>query len=411
MIAACMRLRKLGQGQSLMFVAPPEVDQSIKSVTGNRRVLIDGYDVLAWSLEQSCLSIERSQPLRVLQGLGHYLRQKKWDAFVARYPNFDDVAREIKATQPLIAEFMEKEEHELVDLYAPPALRTKKLPTMIDSCRNDPDPLVQELISIWRNTLSTICEAASMHDEHEREVAHEVELETQIQRPPRVKALDTSVSGPLRAFVRTGNPSLMMSFHDAYTQVAEKTSARSSGPVKLLRGLKTTSDFANTVERPQSGYYDSYLRSVNWILTSKAKMSPAELLVISQYELNQLYEAILSKTSKVRLHIYEPRVTKSMRSIDFAPPYQISPSVWDWRYVSSELRRELHLFAGQLYFNTYDEYRGLCTSLAAETNVNVEKLLTFIKAWTVIRRKGQDFLPTHVGQMVSNRTIKEEAFS
>ena len=81
---ACMRLRKLGQGQSLMFVAPPEVHQSIVNITGKRGSVIDGYDVVAWSLEQSCLSIERSQPLRVLQGLNHHHRRKTMNTFANR---------------------------------------------------------------------------------------------------------------------------------------------------------------------------------------------------------------------------------------------------------------------------------------------------------------------------------------
>ena len=80
-----MRLRKLGQGQSLMFVAPPEVHRSIIDVTGKRGSDIDGYDVVAWSLEQSCLSIVRSQPLRVMQGLSHCQRRKTMAFFAKKY--------------------------------------------------------------------------------------------------------------------------------------------------------------------------------------------------------------------------------------------------------------------------------------------------------------------------------------
>lgn len=144
-----MRLRKLGQGQSLMFVAPPEVHQSIIDVIGKRGSDIDGYDVVVWSLEQSCLSIVRSQPLRVLQGLSHRHRQKTMDFFATRYSNLKDVASETDATKGCISAFREKEEQRLTDLYAPASLKTRDVPNIIDSIQKDPDPTVQELLAMW----------------------------------------------------------------------------------------------------------------------------------------------------------------------------------------------------------------------------------------------------------------------
>ena len=405
-----MRLRKLGQGQSLMFVAPPEVHQSIINVTGKHGSKIDGYDVVAWSLEQSCLSIERSRPLQIQQGLSYHQRQKTRAGFAKQYPKLEDVANETDATKHFISAFREKEEQRLTDLYAPASLKTSTTPSVIESSKENPDPIVQELLAMWRNVDLSVSEGASMHEEHEREVAHEVEQETQIQRPPRVQALGRSVDPLLRKYVRTGSDTFLLKFPRAYDVVGQ-TTAGSTAAAELLGHLRVTADFIRTVARPQSGHYDSYLRPANWILSQRPNVKQADLLLISQYEVNQLFDRIHTKSAPVKLHTYEPRVTKSMRAIDLAPPNLTYPSVLTWQKLMPSLRRELHLFAGQLYFNTYEEYRDfLLAYITAKPATEAKQALQFIKAWVGIRRKGQNFLPTHVGQMVNNRTLKEGAF-
>ena len=407
---ACMRLRKLGQGQSLMFVAPPEVHQSIVNITGKQDDDIDGYDVVAWSLEQSCLSIERSQPLQVLQGLGHHQRQKTMTAFAKRYADLGEVAKETDATKGFILAFREKEEQRLNDLYAPASLKTSTMPNVIDSSQEDPDPTVQKLLAMWRSVDFSISEGASMHEEHEREVAHEVEQETHIQRPPSVEALDRIVDPLLREFVHTGSDMILQQFCRA-DDVVRRTSVNCAAASELLKHLRVTTDFTQTVARPVTGHHDSYLRPTNWILTTKRSAKPTELLLISQYEVNQLFDEIHATSSPVKLHTYEPRVTKSMRAVDLAPPNLTYPSVLAWQNLTPALRRELHLFAGQLYFNTFKEYREfLADNVTAKPAMQADQVLQFVKAWVAIRRKGQNFLPTHVGQMVNNRTLKEGAF-
>lgn len=405
-----MRLRKLGQGQSLIFVAPPEVHQSILDVTGKSGSDIDGYDVVAWSLEQSCLSIERSQPLQVLQGLSHHQRQNSMASFAKRYPNLEDVAEETDATKGVISAFREKEEQRLTDLYAPASLKTSITPSIIDSNQKNPDPTVQELLAIWRSVDFSVSEGASMHEEHEREVAHEVEQEAQIQRPSRVKPLARNVDSSLRRFVRTGDISVLSEFRRAY-YVVDQTSAKDPAGAALFGHVRVTTDFMRTVDRPLSGHYDSYLRPANWALTSNRNPKPTDLLLISQYEANQLFDEIHAAYARVKLHTYEPRVKKSMRAVDLAPPDLVYPSVLGWQSLTRSLRRELHMFTGQLYFNTFEEYRDfLADIINAKPATQADGVLRFIKAWVAIRRRGQNFLLTHMGQVVSNRSIKEGAF-
>ena len=391
-----------------MFLAPPEVHQSIMELTGKKEDQLDGYDVVAWSLEQSCQSIERSQPLRIVQGLNYCQREVTMNRFTSTYPSLEDLAKEVDLSSEVITGFREKEEQRLNDLYAPASLKDNILPGIIESSQKITNPVVQHLLKMWRGLDTAQSEGASIHEEHEREIAHEVEQETQIQRPPKVQALSRAVDPKLPDFITTGDVEDFTKFPKVYKGIVKMTSVKFDGKDPWPH-LRATSDFGRTVERPQSGYYDSYLRPVNFVLTSKQEVKPGFLLIISQFEANELLREIQNPASGVRLQIYEPRVMKSMTAVDVGTE-PVSRSVDDWQNLSSGIRRELNLFAGQVYLNSYKDYQKLSKDLGPRLNPSIEQTRSFVKAWIAIRRKGQDFLQSHIGQLVSGRSIKEEAF-
>ena len=388
-----MRLRKLAHGQSLVFFAPPEVHQSIIDVTGRPAEELTAYDVVAWSLEQSCLSIERSQPLRVIQGISHQRRQHMMDTFFGEFSRLDNLADNVKWTDNSIENFREKEKQTLQDLYGPISVSK-------DVFAGAPETaIVQGLKEVWRNLDSNFSAIASMHEEHERELAPEVEKEVAVQRPQKITPLDPLVDPHLRTFVFSRHFQELQNFANAFDSVLIHSSAKEKDAAPVWEHIKVTKDFVNTVERPMSGVYNDYFRPVNWVLTSKAEAKPTFFLLISQHEVNKLWGAIRSPNSAVRLRQYEPRVTKSMRSVDGSAST-----------LNLNLRQELHLFAGQLYFNSYADYRALFEKLNTATYIAPETLLSFIKAWLAIRRKGHNFLQSHMGQMVSGRMLQPEAF-
>ena len=141
-----------------MFLAPPEVHQSILELTGKSEDQLDGYDVVAWALEQSCQSIERSQPLRILQGLNHNQREVTMERFSNTYKDLSKLAIEADHTIGLVTAFREKEEQRLNDLYAPIPLKTNVVPGIIESSQDVPDPMVQKLLEMWRDIDSTASE-------------------------------------------------------------------------------------------------------------------------------------------------------------------------------------------------------------------------------------------------------------
>ena len=398
-----MRLRKLAHGQSLVFFAPPEVHQSIMDVTGRPGTELTGYDVVAWSLEQSCLSIERSQPLRVIQGISHQRRQHMLDTFFGEISGPEELDKVVNWPKEMINKFREKEEQTLQDLYGP----TGVAKNIFAGTPNR--GIFRELREIWRNQDTNNSAVASMYEEHERELAPEIEKEVAVQRPQKVAPLRPVIDPHLRTFISNGHPNELQNFANAFDSVLIYSSAKEKDAAPLWMHIKVTTDFVNTVESPRSGVYNDYFRPVNWVLTSKHKTKPTFFILISQHEVNRLMGAIRGHTSAVYLHQYEARVTKSMQSVDGSAARMLV-SDFQWRNFDANLRQELHLFAGQLYFNSYADYRALFEKLNTASYVAPEKLLSFIKAWLAIRQKGHNFLQSHMGQMVSGRVLQAEAF-
>ena len=64
-----MRLRKLGKGQSVVFMAPEEICTKIHERTKKQSdALITVTDVLCWSIGETWLDLSRSMPLWAVQG-------------------------------------------------------------------------------------------------------------------------------------------------------------------------------------------------------------------------------------------------------------------------------------------------------------------------------------------------------
>lgn len=402
-----MRLRQLGHGQSLMFVAPPEVHQEIASAASTAKV--NGLDVIKWALEQSCLQIQRNQPLRVTQGLHYFQRIEIMEELNQHLRTMTATDNHSSLESP-IEGVVEHEAQSLRDLYAPESMRDKEESGLIHSSRSKQDKDIQDLIEIWDQIDLKASQGAKMHEEHEREVAHEVEQETQVERPPRAEPLTRRLDPKIRNFIRSGTSSLVEGFSRVHKVVLE-----SSAAAGLLKGqshawshIRVSQDFFATVKRSKADPSDDYLRPVHWVLMSRDK-AVQTVLLISQYEVNQLFETILDSSSRVALVCYEPRVTRTMPSLD-ASTYHPLPHARDaWDNLCKVTRQELHLFAGQLYFTKFDEYEQL-TQYRGVLGSSYVLPLHFIKVWMGIRRKGQNYLQTHIGQVVGGRVLLREMF-
>ncbi|KAG0697961.1 hypothetical protein DFH29DRAFT_810975 [Suillus ampliporus] len=413
LMQGCMRMRKLGNGQSVMFFAPTEVDRSIRSAT--RKDDTDGVDVadiLHWAMSETCLDIQMRASHWVQQGSDFKTRHSAWTQF-SRAPT--------SSISTLKTAWLQPEERSLEDLYAP---RSSSQVSQV--C----DPGIQRKCEELGVLLTS---ARSMDEEQEREVVHEVERERQVQRPPKVKPAAHVLHADVRSFVKTGRiPAGSSAFTQALTSLVNTTAVFHERD-QWAPNILVTQDFARTVKTLSSQKVDDYLRPVNWVIYSDVGRSPV-LVVVSPNEANTLLP-VIRRSNVVHLCIYTPRTTKTMQACDDLRLYCVPSTP---RLTASEpLIRQLNLFAGQLYFSSHNMYLHTCRflglnapdlgdeDLIAENDGFIREenrpsgrascsftrsQLPPLKELFGMRRKGMGYLPTHLGKMLNGRILTEGDF-
>ncbi|KAG1773378.1 hypothetical protein EV702DRAFT_577072 [Suillus placidus] len=409
----CMRMRKLGNGQSVVFFAPTEVDRSIRSATQKADTDdIDVADILHWAMLETCLDIQMRAFHWVQQGSDFNTRRSAWTQF-SHAPT--------TSISTLKTAWLQPEERSLEDMYAP------RSPSQVSHiCDADIRRKCEELGVLMGPE-------KNMDEEQEREVVHEVEKERQVERPPRVAPAIQDLHVDVRRFVETGQiPKGSPAFIPALSCLIDTTAAFyecDQWPHNVL----VTHDFARTVETVSAQKADDYLRPVNWVMSSDAGHSPV-LVVLSPNEVNTLLP-VIRRSNVVRLCMYIPRTTKTMQACDDLRLYcvpstpQLAPS--------EPLICRLNLFAGQLYFSSYEKYLHACGFLglnapdlgdedlivdsdgfikeehrpSARASCSFKRSqLPLLKELVGMRRRGMGYLPTHLGKMLNGRILAKEDF-
>jgi hypothetical protein len=405
-------MRQLGKGHSVIFFAPGEVDRRIRSLlpggmpSGYRiRVL----DVLRWAMHETCEDIRHHLPHWAQQGLDHHKR------FAASKKH-----RSTEDWGVLENAWLQRESRTLEEMYGgdPGATMSSEIYSI---------PSLRERIE--RLGVTKLADVR-MAEEQEREVDHEVELERQIERPPKTRPARHVLHEDILEFVRTGDLPRSSRHTSPLLDPLDMAKALDSttewSPSPLV-----TEDFTTTVLRASSDRENltDFLRPINWILSSGSGKH-STVVVISPYEANALLPDI-RKSKEVRLHVYAPRVTSSMRSFSDLTFHTIpdSPPV-PWS-APAHVRMELNLFAGQLYFDYREDYEKVCVMLAlsmahpgAECEVDgfvlprhrtgedspfAQSKITILKTLISLRRKGMGYSRTHLGQILNAHPLSDES--
>ena len=410
----CMRMRKLGHGHSIMFFAPLEVDRRIRSVASKRTSdVIDTTDILQWAIRETCDDIRRRMPHWAQQGMDHTSRYAVWASFCRS---------ELSSREELSDKWLQPELKRLEDLYGP-------LKTLNSALLASPD------IRRRCNELGglSLCDV-SMDEEQEREVIHEAERERQVERPPRASPAMRSIHPDVVAFVKTGIvPPITKALRPAI-EILDATSAALNEPHIWSPYILATTDFQMTVR--SSRKVDDYLRPVMWVV-SGIRAHDEVLVILSPHEVNHLLPDIRS-SDKVHLHLYTPRITKSMKPCDDLTLYSIPAVPAGWTPPLS-LMDQLNVFAGQLYLKDYETYIRLCRflcvyakDLQGEEGIEVgcdgfispnnrprhlQSVYTFqtspvdsLRALVGLRRRGMRFTLTHMGKLLDGRLLSEDDF-
>jgi hypothetical protein len=271
----------------------------------------------------------------------------------------------------------------------------------------------------------------------------EMEQERQIQRAPPAKPSPHRLHPDVKSFALTGEVvSVSQGYCSAFATLSSMSAATTFSP-SHLSGSKTllaTTDFAKTVVKDSNAFVsDTFLRSVQWILTSHDSNSNSIkfVMIISPYEANCLVRS-MERSKVTTLHLYRARANSGYPPLD-ALSFYTTPERQPTLYLPRHLAAQLNLFAGQLYFNNHDDYTETCKflgllpqSLSEEMEKQGWKVdaagfilsdnqgrvggksgltktpISFLKSLFTSRRNGHGFGKSHVGKLLEGHVFQKE---
>lgn len=432
-----MRLRQLAISQSVIFFAPPEVHQSILNLRGKTGLdHIDSHDVIIWLLEQTCCNIEQLQPLYISQGM-EYCRRR-----IAAH-RFPEAASDKEQRKAYLKVLEQPEQYSLEKLYAPDQ-KIKGRPIDAGEC-SEIAKYVEKLNAVkkgLRNTEDTVQALAHQEVEQEREVQIETETVREVKKPSHAQGLpQPPLAKDIRSFAETGRlVAGSQSYQQVFVALRHTALGRrlniSDGVTKSR--LLVTQDFNNTVVTQWGKPLDEYSRSVHWILWSSLTDTA---LILSDYEADGVLAFVRHKAPPcTHLITYAAPVNRAMVVFDSLKFFSLPHLPDSWR-APTWLVRDLGIFAGRLYFdydsqcNAVYQILGLPSPVATATapateltemdlwrelpyeeTTNEEQkqqpfspnALVFMQEWLAIRRKGQDFSQTMMGEVCRGRKLERE---
>lgn len=182
---------------------------------------------------------------------------------------------------------------------------------------------------------------------------------------------------------------------------------------------------------------DHFLRPVEWLVTALDHDGVTIGVALSPYEVDQLLPSL--RTSKaVTLHLFSPRTTLSMRSLEDLDRFVV-PSTSTPNPVDRELAIQINLFSGALYLRDYAMFKDLCgilrlyfgelpadmmdgnfirpngfvkgeqsqKQLGFEDDGFEEYPVSFLDKLLTLRRYGLGFGPSHLGKLLNGTCLQK----
>ncbi|KAF2835464.1 hypothetical protein M501DRAFT_432682 [Patellaria atrata CBS 101060] len=432
LVQACMRMRKLGKGQSVVFCVPEEIKTKIlRLAIKPDDAPIEVSDILCWAVSETCIDMRRSIPLWAIQGQRFEHQSTLWVDYRTN--------NKIKMSKEQAKKFLEDESQSLKDRYRP-----NNSIDVISSLQNSQNTNLQLIFERCREFGSLEANSAKLQEEQERELSPEIEQERQVQRPAPAESAKHGIHPDLITFVNTGSLISNSKAHQPAFQTLRSTSGAAHLDVSQFpQDLLVTTDFARTILISGKSYTsDAYQRPVQWVLTSTGSSDLSNntvkhAIIISPYEAQELL-LIIRQSKIVTLHLYAPRSNLGFRSLDRLDLYTV-PAQREARILPRRLLVLLNLFAGQLYLNSFTEYIELCELLGlawekaegdciiatdgfilrngAGRGVSKSKSsfhdspVTFLKVlMTKIRRDCEAIDKTHIGMILDGQLLLQSDF-
>ncbi|KAL2132090.1 hypothetical protein VTI74DRAFT_4243 [Chaetomium olivicolor] len=386
LVQACMRMRKLGNGQSVTFCVSPEMQKRIRSlakVEDPRPLTVT--DILVCSIAETWDDAHRSLPLWATQGIRHQYQEVVWNrADEAGRLSLDDVK-----------DYLENEAQSLKQRFRPSSgssgetsfqTFTEKLKkaAQLESRQDQVGQIRAKCVEFGLANLDSM---GSLQEEQERELAPEVEREQEVERPAPQEPAAHSLHRDVQRFAVEGiltanSPAFLPAFQSLSSTSAAALFPLSTFPSSLL----VTADFSRTIAPKRnadadSSHLDAYQRPVQWLLTQPGDTSASPsgmhtVVIISPWEANKL-KPLLETTPlpphprRVLLRAYLARSSLSFRTLEDLTVYTVPASCSSpVPAVPPQLVTQLNLFSGQLFLRSYAEYVRLCRYLGLSYQEN-----------------------------------------
>ncbi|KAI1412715.1 hypothetical protein F5Y13DRAFT_199582 [Hypoxylon sp. FL1857] len=366
-VQAAMRLRQLGTTQSVVFFAPPEVNQSIRDLCSKKdNEGVDSHDVIRWLINNTCDGIEQLQPLYYSQGTDFCNRMQAAEDFPEFLNDEEDRTAFIDAIK-------HKERQTLQQLYGP---QTKTKANMSPKSNPVIAGFAKELESrkkAFQDTGQAVHASALQEVEQERETEIEVEAVRQVKKPLAYTPHKfPGLHRDLETFARTGR---IPAGSDYFIHVLRALARTALGRKYKVNHeisssqLFVSSEFERTVKLVIESVNDNFMRPVQWILYAE---SPEAAIIVTPEEVEFLIQIIQEaerdgKDSPTRLLTYAAPVTRRMMHFNKLGFYTMPPLSQDWQ-PPEWLTTELGFYAGRLYFD-WSEYESICGMLGIDFSV------------------------------------------
>ncbi|PHH79060.1 hypothetical protein CDD80_5691 [Ophiocordyceps camponoti-rufipedis] len=390
LVQACMRMRRLGKGHSVVFCIPWEIEGKIrkhKSQDSSQQSAITVSDVLCWSIRETFVDLRRTVPLWLNQGSRFYQQKAYWDAHPEKHASHESRVQWAQR-------FLEDESQSLEHHYQPGKAHIS-LGELLDPIDEEIRAKLQQRCADFG--LHQLQRASALQEEQERELSPEVERVQQVERPPAVKAASHSYHPDVAFFIGSGHfPEPSSGLRPAFRSLRFTSAARLVKLTEFPRLIWVTNDFSATITGTQTDGEDSdqFQRCVQWVLSSSEQ--PDRLLIISPFEAQGLIPAI-ERSNTVTLHLYSPRKSLEMKPLDHLSLYTI-PQRNSQHSIPKAVITQLNLFAGQLYLSSWDDYVSVCEALG----------LAYTTADDSVRLGPDGFIPKGSG---SGTMVNKSGFS
>lgn len=373
LVQACMRMRKLGKGQTVVFCISQEIQAKITEYKGLESYKATGTDitiedVILWSISETHVELRRSMPLWTVQGERFFRQNRLWRV---AYGNGRTLMSKQHAER-----FQEKEAKSLDDRFRP-----RQGQSQAPFLANTSNPDLLRIAERCKQFDELQFNGSTLQEEQERELSPEIEQERQVQKVPAAKPAQHRLHEDVRRFAIYGEFIRdSAAYMPAFEALKDSSAARNFSVHQLGYGqgnLFVTADFAKTIVPPTRSAYisDAFQMPVQWVLTNRvneATTMDCIIIVISPYEANQLYKHMESSNTAA-LYVFKARCNSGYAPLDRLDFHTVT-AMDEPPVLPRGLVMQLALFSGQLYISSFGDYKEICGFLGLSTQAVTQEM-------------------------------------